>query len=127
MYASLWRHLEGGPISAVEESLLGSLILAPYLRLGPSVSSLLPSHFSSPNNAAIFRTVMKLKRPEAALVLADLDQSGPPVGSRGGWATLLSDTLSDPLVDDEAAEDAALAVKEASIKRAREARLRRLG
>ncbi len=112
-------------IHAVEASLLGTLMLAPYLRLGQSVSTLRQDHFSDPDNAAIFRSIMRVRRPEAVLVMADLDANGPPVGGKGGWASLLSEALGDALVDDEAAEDAAVAIKEAAARRAREARARR--
>lgn len=126
MYAAIFRYRDGGTVEAVESSLLGTLMVAPYLRLGTNVANLRPDHFSTPNNAAIFRSVMGLRRPESVLVLADLDKNGPPVGATGGWATLLSEALSDVLVDDEAVEDAATVIKEAAAKRAREARARRL-
>ena len=127
MYAAIFRHQEGGPIDCVEKALLGTLILAPYLRLGSCVSSLLPSHFSNPDNAAIFRSVMKLRRPEAVLVVADLDAGGAPVSPTGGWATLLGEAMGEALVDDEAVEEAAKAIKEDHVRRSREARMRRLG
>lgn len=126
MYGAIFRYHDGGTVAAVEYSLLGTLITAPYLRLGAAVSALRPDHFSDPNHAAIFRSVLKLRRPEAVLVVADLDTAGPPVGSKGGWAYLLSEALGEALVDDEAAEDAARVIKEAAAKRAREARARRM-
>jgi hypothetical protein len=127
MYAAIFRHQGGGPVDAVEKALLGTLIMAPYLRLGSCVLSLLPSHFSDPDNAAIFRSVMKLRRPEPVLVMADLDAGGAPVGTTGGWATLLGEAMGEALVDDEAVEDAAKAIKEDHVRRARETRMRRLG
>lgn len=127
MYAAIFRHQEGGPIDAVEKALLGTLLMAPYLRLGAAVGAMTPAHFSNLDNAAIFRSVMKLRRPEAVLVVADLDASGSPVGSKGGWATLLGEAMGEALVDDEAVDDAAAVIREAHVKRAREARMRRLG
>lgn len=126
MYAAIERYRDGGTIDGVEMSLLGTLMLAPYLRLGTAVSALRPEHFSGPNGAAMFRSVMRLKRPEAILVMADLDASGAPVGATGGWATLLGEALGDALVDDDAVEDAAMVIKEAAARRAREARARRM-
>jgi len=126
MYAAIFRYNEGGPVAAVEKALLGTLIMAPYLRLGAAVGAMTPAHFSNPDNAAIFRSVMKLRRPETVLVLADLDANGPPAGATGGWASLLSEALGEALVDDEAVDDAAAVIREASVKRSREARMRRL-
>lgn len=126
MYAAIERYRDGGTIDGVEKALLGTLMLAPYLRLGAAVSALRQEHFSNLNHAAMFRSVLKLKRPEAILVMADLDASGPPVGSTGGWATLLGQALGDALVDDDAVEDAAMVIKEAAARRAREARARRM-
>lgn len=126
MYAAIFRYRDGGTVEAVESSLLGTLMVVPYLRLGTNVSALRPDHFSTPNNAAIFRSIMKVRRPEPVLVMADLDAGGPPVAGAAGWASLLGESLSDVLVDDEAVEEAASVVKEAAAKRAREARARRL-
>lgn len=127
MYAAIRRHQEGGPVDAVEKAFLGTLIMAPYLRLGAAVGAMTPAHFSNPDNGAIFRSVMKLRRPEAVLVAADLDANGAPVASRVGWATLLGEALGEALVDDEAVDDAAAVIREAHVRRAREARMRRLG
>lgn len=111
MFAAIRRWEEGGDIRAVESSLLGSLILCPYLRLGRRVSALKAEHFSAGEHGAIFDAVMRLKHPEAVLVAHQIDASGlrPPQGSYG-WATVVNSVLDDPLVDEEAAEAAAEAI-----------------
>lgn len=126
MYGSIWAYGHGATVAAVERGLLGTLIVAPYLRLGSAVAALSPEHFGDPNNAAVFRSVMKLPHPEAVLVAADLETTGHPNGDKGGWATLLGEMTGSALVDDEAAEAAAGVIREAAIRRAREARARRM-
>lgn len=122
MYAAIWRHLQGESIEAVEKGLIGTLIMAPYLRLGAVIEALKPEHFLSQNNATMFRSVMRLKRPEIALVVYDLDSHGHPIGNVGGWATLVCETLECALVDDDAVMDAATAIREAATRRASAAR-----
>lgn len=110
-WAALRAYSEGGSIGAVESSLIGSIILCPYLRLGRNVSSLKQKHFSSEAYGAVFETVMRLRHPEAVLVAHDLVDRGlrPPNGSLG-WGTVISAVLDDPLVDEDAAEEAAKAI-----------------
>lgn len=124
-WAALRAYSEGGSIGAVESSFLGSLITAPYLRLGKAVAALRPEHFSSPHYGAIFDAVMRLRSPEAVLVAHDLENGPlrPPQGSYG-WGTVVGSVLDDPLVDEDAAEEAAAAIKAAAKKRAAESRLR---
>jgi replicative DNA helicase len=122
-WAALRTYSEGGSIGAVESSLLGSLIVAPYLRLGKAVTSLRPEHFSSPAYGAIFEAVMRLKHPEAVLVAHDLDANGvrPPRGSYG-WGTVINAVLDDPLVEDDAVDVAAKAIRSAAFERSVAAR-----
>lgn len=122
-WAALRAYSEGGSIGAVESSLLGSLILAPYLRLGKHVAALKQEHFSSPVYGAVFEAVMRLRHPEAVLVANDLESRGVkhPQGSYG-WGTVINSVLDDPLVEEEATEEAAKAVRAASVARAVAAR-----
>ncbi len=124
-WAALRAYSEGGSIAAVESSFLGSLITAPYLRLGKAVCALKPEHFSSSHYGAVFEAVMRLKHPEAVLVAHDLENSGmrPPQGSYG-WGTVVGAVLDDPLVDEDAAEEAALTIRAAAKRRSMETRLR---
>jgi hypothetical protein len=117
-WASLRAYVDGGSIGAVESSLIGSLILCPYLRLGKRVSALQPKHFSSETYGAVFEAVMRLPHPEAVLVAHDLGarKVRPPSGSCG-WGTVMGALLDDPLADDDAAEEAAGAILTAFAER----------
>ena len=118
-WAALRAYNDGGSIGAVESSLLGTLITAPYLRLSSAVEALKREDFSSPHYGAAFAAIMRLPHPEAVLVAHELDASevAPPAGSYG-WGTVVSALLDGALVDGDAVDTAARAVKNAARERA---------
>lgn len=118
-WAALRAFSEGGSIAAVESSFLGSLILAPYLRLDSAVGALAPSDFSQGFYGEVFSSIMRCPHPEAVMVLHDLEgrDAKAPQGSYG-WATVISSILDDPLAEGDAATEAAKAIRTASVERA---------
>ena len=118
MFAAIARYADGGPIAAVEASLIGTLILSPINRLDEWVSGLRAQHFSDPDLGRVFEEVMAAKHPEAVLVAESLHSKSPG----RPWAALVSGCLSDTLVDDEAVSEAAMAVRGDFAKRSAERR-----
>jgi len=111
--------LDTAPLSAsdaAESSLLGGLILAPFLRR--RVGTLRSADFREHTRALIFDALLGMDGPVTAnLLWAELEARGakPPAGTT--WPWVIGELLSDPQVDEDTLPGFVKTIKEAAAKR----------
>lgn len=108
-----------------EAVLLGTLLIAPYLRSRASTQHLRREDFRTPWHGAVFAALMELEihAPDSVLLLHEIErrrEEVPP--DMPGWGTAIASLLEDTCVEDDSVDGYVRIIQDAALTRRRGAR-----